>query len=205
MPYQGPSITPIHKGYFMAAGLTLMGTCLYNYKRQIAHAEETETEHDRIFKTIYTQIPAMLDKQGVQIDQEFRNKFVFIYRYFLEYKIRNKKAYHMRSQNLASKSFPGKCYIKINKVNGFLDLYVEYDKLSLIEKVNGVCYICGLAIPENHTVKRRIKVPLKISEYSLLRSKTRNHAVHEQCCTPEYIPDEKNDSSSGGSCASWWP
>jgi len=175
MPYHAPLSTQFQKGYLMAAGLTLMGTGLYNYKRPIqlqsmALAEELETEHDRLFKAIYTQIPDILDKQGTQINQEFRDMFAFSENY--EGFERSDGKYFLKSRDTIDKPTRGVVY-QHNMFSVHNDCWVKHDQLTIVEKVYGVCCICGVAIPGDRIVSKQTP--------SHDGSKMKNHMMHSKC------------------------
>jgi hypothetical protein len=159
-----------------------------------AYAEEMETEHDRLFKAIYRDIPKILKQQGVQFDDDFLNRFNLLYGFELTSKWRNEYGYKLtsRSRNRVcytlkshdlSDDGSGTWFTKKNKINGSTDLYVKYDKLTPMEKANGVCYICGLAIPGNRTVKKLVQVPK-----SGRPGRCQKYAVHVQCYKGEHVP-----------------
>jgi len=170
----------------MVSGATVMGIGVYSLKNMAVFADEMKTEHDRLFDHLRPEIPDILEKQGVTVNEDFRARCTgFLDRSLLE--THDGMYMQERSGRLPRDAITNEVKRNIrldNKViNGSKVWFVEYCDLTQNEKGYGVCYICGKAIPGN-VVERRRLFDKDGHDFGV-------HSVHHNCAIP-YVPPDKN-------------
>jgi len=177
-PYAGTGPYRKHVAYSIAAGLTISGILNYKKNTAIALAEESNGEHDRLYNHIFTQIPDILSQQNVPVDSRFRERFKLMGKGMLE---TNGPMFLKSLGQIDNTPENRKLYVfKFNSFNKRIMFFVPYDELTMIEKVNGVCYLCGQCDPGNRTRRMQIRVKGRC-DFEI-------YSVHENC-----VRDKKYD------------